>query len=250
MSLEPKMRISVLKKVHFFLKDLLISKIYSLCTNNNSDKIFMFHSIIQGETDSSSYSSSIGDFERLLVYLKSNFNAFSLYDLVTKSHKNGFAITFDDGYAGVYDLAFPVLCKHGIPFTVFVTTDYIGTPGYLSYRQLMSISECKLCTIGSHTVNHPMLRFCKDGFFEIRESKHRLENLLKHEIDLFAYPYGSVFACSHKNVKCVKRCGFRYAFSAVDLPLNCISKKRKFFIPRINGDTYIEKNMHSLLGGN
>jgi peptidoglycan/xylan/chitin deacetylase (PgdA/CDA1 family) len=37
------------------------------------------------------------------------------------------AVTFDDGYRDVYENAFPVLKRKGIPFAVFVVTDLIGT---------------------------------------------------------------------------------------------------------------------------
>jgi peptidoglycan/xylan/chitin deacetylase (PgdA/CDA1 family) len=37
------------------------------------------------------------------------------------------AITFDDGYSDVYENAFPVLQRRGIPAAVFVVTDLVGT---------------------------------------------------------------------------------------------------------------------------
>jgi peptidoglycan/xylan/chitin deacetylase (PgdA/CDA1 family) len=39
------------------------------------------------------------------------------------------AITFDDGYSDVYYNAFPLLKRKGIPSTVFVVTDLVGTDG-------------------------------------------------------------------------------------------------------------------------
>lgn len=37
------------------------------------------------------------------------------------------AVTFDDGYRDVYDCAFPLLRRKGIPSAVFVVTDFAGT---------------------------------------------------------------------------------------------------------------------------
>ena len=47
----------------------------------------------------------------------------------TKSAKPLAAITFDDGYQDVYVNAFPLLVRKGIPATVFVVTDIVGTSG-------------------------------------------------------------------------------------------------------------------------
>jgi len=46
------------------------------------------------------------------------------------------AITFDDGYRDVYDHAFPLLTRKGIPSAVFVVTDLIGTSRLQSYDKL------------------------------------------------------------------------------------------------------------------
>jgi len=46
------------------------------------------------------------------------------------------AVTFDDGYADVYRNGLPVLAKKGIPATVFVVTDLIGTDRLLLHDRL------------------------------------------------------------------------------------------------------------------
>jgi len=46
----------------------------------------------------------------------------------TELPRRALAVTFDDGFADVYEHAFPVLQSAQIPATVFVTTEYIGQP--------------------------------------------------------------------------------------------------------------------------
>lgn len=75
-------------------------------------------------------------------------------------------LTFDDGFADVEETALPILQAHGLPFTLYVATDYIGgmmhwdgstakAPGpALSWAQLERVAASPLATIGNHTHTH------------------------------------------------------------------------------------------------
>ena len=71
-------------------------------------------------------------------------------------------VTFDDGYASVFDTAFPVLQRLGIPFGIFVTTGLVGAEQPLrgrrkplvSWRQLQHMLDSGLLTVGCHTHSH------------------------------------------------------------------------------------------------
>jgi len=55
--------------------------------------------------------------------------------------ENAAAITFDDGYASVHDLALPVLKKLGLPATVFVTTGFVDGDCPLWFQQVELLSK-------------------------------------------------------------------------------------------------------------
>jgi peptidoglycan/xylan/chitin deacetylase (PgdA/CDA1 family) len=44
-------------------------------------------------------------------------------------------VTFDDGFANNLSVAFPILRRHSVPFTVFVTTGLLDTPGAIMWTE-------------------------------------------------------------------------------------------------------------------
>jgi peptidoglycan/xylan/chitin deacetylase (PgdA/CDA1 family) len=76
---------------------------------------------------------SVGMLERHLDWLGRRFRLISLDELASHLETGEpfdrpvAAVTFDDGYRDVYDYAFPLLRRKGIPAAVFVVTDLVGT---------------------------------------------------------------------------------------------------------------------------
>lgn len=120
-----------------------------------------------------------------------------------------FVLTFDDGYRSVYDEAFPILGKHQLTATVFLTVG--GSKQYgphdrllpLGGRQMLSwgeIREMKNAGIdfGAHTITHPDLTASDTAGmeYEIIGSKEIIENNLGEGVLSFAYPYGKYDARS------------------------------------------------------
>lgn len=76
-------------------------------------------------------------------------------------------LTFDDGFRDVYDHAWPLLRERNLPFTVYLTTKYVGAPMQwegstakergapgLEWDHLREMVESGLCTVGNHTHSH------------------------------------------------------------------------------------------------
>ena len=69
-------------------------------------------------------------FENHVRYLRKHFRVLSLTELLRAVAERqlparAIAITFDDGYEDVYRHVFPIVCRVGVPITVFLATGFI-----------------------------------------------------------------------------------------------------------------------------
>jgi peptidoglycan/xylan/chitin deacetylase (PgdA/CDA1 family) len=113
-------------------------------------------------------------------------------------------ITFDGGYADVYDTAFPLLQEFGMKAVVFVIGDQlireniwdkdsISLSLLLNQQQILEIKTAGF-EIGSQSMTHAKLTLIdeKAAAEEILRSRMMLEILLNMPVNSFAYPYGLV----------------------------------------------------------
>ena len=71
---------------------------------------------------------AVSDFRRMLMWMRDRYRPLSLADWLeggAPPEGGSFAVTFDDGWADNFNVAFPVLRELGIPATVFVSTDAV-----------------------------------------------------------------------------------------------------------------------------
>ncbi len=122
-------------------------------------------------------------------------------------------LTFDDGYVDNYTDLFPILRRHGVPATCFVTSRF-EDPRFLSREQLREMDASGFVEIGGHTSGHCVLTSV--GSDEVRrqieDNKRDLESVLGHPIDSFAYPCGGE---DDGIVAAVKTAGYKFAAAMV-----------------------------------
>ena len=101
------------------------------------------------------------------------------------------AISFDDGEAGLYRYALPALVERGMTATFFITTSWVGTPGYVTWAELREMRAAGM-SIQSHTRTHPLLsELGADRLLaELRDSRRELDDALGQATDTLALPGG------------------------------------------------------------
>ena len=114
------------------------------------------------------------------------------------------ALTFDDGYASVAEVAWPLLAERGWPATLYAVSGYLSgsrrfewdAPDAEDARLLDAAGLRDLADegmhIGSHTVSHRWLPHLApaDVDLEVASSRAVLEDLLGRPVLDFAYPMG------------------------------------------------------------
>ena len=117
-------------------------------------------------------------------------------ELITDSSALRIAVTFDDGYKDNLYQAAPILVKFQIPFTVFVSTSFIGNgpSEYLTSNELKELAALPGAHIGSHGVSHMPLALCDNATLsrELHDSRSRIEDVIGKAVNAIAYPHGSV----------------------------------------------------------
>lgn len=139
-------------------------------------------------------SSSIGDraymslpaevFERHIRFIKENFEPVPLGEALKAVSKNDrgkiyAAITIDDGYMDNYLYAYPVLKKYGVPATIFLTTDFIGTRHVFWWDRIFNILLSPGAKDAKVTIDSKSFYLNSDGFRQTKMTADRLNAFLR-----------------------------------------------------------------------
>jgi len=197
-----------------------------LSFSNSAVPILMYHNIGDGGA-AKVHAVAPGTFRNQVMFLKRNgFSVISLEEFTSASASAKLlpykcvVLTFDDGYENNYQNAFPVLREAGYPATLFIPSDFIGQPGYITVEQAKEMAAHKV-TIGAHGKTHDYLTSVtpKKLHDEIQVAKERLEAAVGQPVRFFCYPLG---AYNEQIKKWVKTAGYSGACTTnrSPLPLN------------------------------
>ncbi len=136
------------------------------------------------------------------------------------------SLTFDDGFASVYDHAWPVLKANAIPAAIFVVSgtlgpdprpvDWVDDPPSWPLETMTADQVVELgdggVVVGSHTSTHPNLPDLSDAECrrELTDSRDALQDLLRRPVEHLAYPRG---LNDQRIRRIASECGYRWAFT-------------------------------------
>lgn len=194
-------------------------------------------------------------FERHIDYFRKNFDVISLSELQHRcqsksSHRAAISITFDDGYGENCDHAIPLMLRHQVPCTYFVSLGHVLTGQPFAHDlnvgrplRINSVQEVRQMSdagieIGLHSRSHidfDRVTCRKTLKREITDAKAELEDMIGRSVRYFAFPYGLPNQLTPQAIEVVYESGmlgFCSAYGAYNLV-----GQDSFHIRRIHGDS-------------
>lgn len=161
-------------------------------------------------------------------------------------------ITFDDGYADLYDKAFSVLVEYGFSATVFVVTNWISTQRYsrngreyLTWNELRELQTYGI-EVGSHTASHCDLQTLTSMEVEeeVRRSKEIIEDNLGKTVQSFAYPFAFPEA-SVSSIEVLKSALKRHNYKNGVCTIIGMAQENsdQYYLPRLPVNTYDDEKL-------
>ena len=141
------------------------------------------------------YFISVEQFEKQMEFLSNhNYRSLSLKSLFNDEFpaEKRVVITFDDGFIGNFQYAYPILKKYGLTATIFVVVNQISAANYLNWDQLLELNRNGI-SIQSHTMTHRPLQdlSVEEVFQELSSSKRIIQEKLGQEVNFLSLPHGS-----------------------------------------------------------
>lgn len=165
-------------------KYLGVNHIYKKLFPTNT-VVLMYHGVSEDNWDISNgnwLQVTKSSFRKQMEFLKTHYQVVTLDEAIgtigERTKKPKVTITFDDGYANNYIVAYPILKELDLPATIFLVSDMIGTDNLFWYDKLRTSLKGTLDSnkieeiIQSFKTTHP----------------HKINNLVDEFIDKFPKP--------------------------------------------------------------
>ena len=214
---------------------------------NFTVRVLLYHNVSLTEEDPENiYTMPLSEFREQMEWLNRNgYRCLTVSDMLNavsggKLSENSVAISFDDGYPGVYTYAFPVMTEYGFPATEYLVAGKIGTPKNLTAEMIREMHDAGW-EIGSHGMTHSDLTDHIDLDSEICGSRKLIASLTGiplRDISSFAYPYGSA---DETVMNKVWKCGYLSGGGLGQIPVD--AGQNRFYFSRypVTPDMTIER---------
>lgn len=210
----------------------------------NRKIILLYHSV-----GDSTWAISKNLFDSQIDWLSDHCKVLPLTELINAEPSKDIqvSITFDDGYASLYDQVAPKLAEKKMSAMVYINTGWIGDnkndrkesvstlghypdESFLIWQEVKELYEAGW-EIGSHGINH--YNFAKTApnlvYQELYLSKQHIEKYLNTNCFHFAYPWGRYSKMVKETLSLI---GYRYAAAVVHAPIGRFVDY--LALPRIN----------------
>lgn len=146
-------------------------------------------------------------------------------------------VTVDDGWKSFADNAVPELERRKIPVAMFAISDRMGlSVDGINFDRLVTSEELRALTsrgvtIGSHTATHAVMTSldARDAARELRDSRHRLAEMIGRDVTMFCFPYG---AYSDALIPLCREAGYDRVFTCLPEP----ASQSEFVVGRVRVD--------------
>jgi len=133
------------------------------------------------------------------------------------------AITFDDGLMSVATTAAPILAEYGLPYTLFVVSEWADghhtwdQDVLLGWREIERLAAAG-AEIGSHSATHPDFRWLGPGALmgELTRSRRTIEDRLGTAPASFAIPWGQSASWSAAATAAAREVGYTTIYAQVE----------------------------------
>jgi peptidoglycan/xylan/chitin deacetylase (PgdA/CDA1 family) len=149
-------------------------------------------SLCQSEPGYVRYILPLETFRRQMAWIEeSGWRGLNVGEAIRHSAEPSVCITFDDGCETDLLAAAPVLREFGFNATFYLTTAFLGTPGYLNTDQVREL-DAQGFQIGCHSMTHPYLSDLPEPELkrEVVDAKLQIEAIVGHPIEHFSCPGG------------------------------------------------------------